>query len=98
MSCLEVNIIYKRAIKCEKFIIYVNCENNLLFTTDVEAWKYRYRTGLETLVVYTANYEYLTVWLKLTRKYSTWVVQLQYWNLTELAGIWFNGGTCGLIR
>ncbi len=55
---MGVNIIYKRAIKCEKFIIYTNGENNLLQQTDIEAWKYSYRTGLETLVVYTANDEY----------------------------------------
>ncbi len=98
LSSVEVNIIYKGAIKCEKFIVYTKSENNLLYWTDVEAWKYSDRSGLETLVVYTSNYEYLTEKFKLTRKYSTWEVQLQYWNLTELAGIWFNGGTCGLIR
>jgi hypothetical protein len=87
LSSIEVNIIYKGAIKCEKFIGYTKSENNLLYWTDVETWKYSYRAGLETLVVYTANDEYLTEKFKLTRKYSTWEVQLQYWNLTELAGI-----------
>jgi len=58
LSLKGVNIIYKRAIKCEKFIVYTMSENSLLFLTDVEAWKYRDRTGLETLVVYTTNYEY----------------------------------------
>lgn len=57
-SVIGVNIIYKRAIKCEKFIVYTNGENNLLYYSDAEAWKYSYRTGLETLVVYTANNEY----------------------------------------
>lgn len=35
---------------------------------------------------------------KLTQEYSTWGVQSQDWNLTELAGICSNGGTCGLMR
>jgi hypothetical protein len=56
-----VNIIYEGAIKCEKFIVYTNGENNSLYSTDAEAWKYSDRTGLETLVVYTANDEYKTV-------------------------------------
>ncbi len=58
LSLIEVNIIYKRAIKCEKFMVYTRSENNLLYLTDVETWKYRNRTGLETLVVYTSNDEY----------------------------------------
>jgi hypothetical protein len=31
-------------------------------------------------------------------KYSTRRVLSQDWNLTELAGICTNGGTCGLMR
>jgi len=31
-------------------------------------------------------------------KYSAWVVIPQGRNLTELAGIFSNGGTCGLMR
>ena len=57
-SFVGVIIIYKWAIKCEKFIIYTVGENNSLHTTDVEAWKYSDRTGLETLVVYTTNDEH----------------------------------------
>ena len=103
LSFLEVSNTYKIAIKCNQFIRVTISEGNLLYQTDVEAWKCSYRIGLETLVVYTLNYEYQMViyqkWLyKLTRKYSAWEVQLQYRNLTELAGIWLNGGTCGLMR
>jgi len=35
---------------------------------------------------------------KLTFKYPTWIVQPQGSNLTKLAGIFSNGGTCGLMR
>lgn len=58
LSFIGVDIIYKWAIKCEKFIVYTNGENNPLYQTDIEAWKYSDRTGLETLLVYTANNEY----------------------------------------
>jgi hypothetical protein len=33
-------------------------KNNYLKISDTEALKYRYQTGLETLVVYTINDEY----------------------------------------
>lgn len=56
-------------------------------------WKYKYRLGLETLVVYTVKNEFIKIYV-----YFSWVVQSQDWNLTELAGICFNGGICGLIR
>ena len=36
--------------------------------------------------------------IKTNVKYSAWVVKSQDWNLTELAGICSNGGTCGLMR
>lgn len=35
---------------------------------------------------------------KLTCKNPTWIVRLQSLNLTKLAGIYFNGGICGLMR
>jgi len=36
--------------------------------------------------------------LKLTFKSPTWIVRSQGLNLTKLAGIFSNGGTCGLMR
>jgi hypothetical protein len=86
-------------IKYREFTgIFVD-ENDLLKKTDVDALKCRDQLGLDTLLVYTLNYEYLVMKRpKLTRKYSAWAVQSQGWNLTELAGICSNGGICGLMR
>ena len=70
--------------------------------TDVEPFKYEYRIGLETLVVYTVNWWilYLRYYLEytLTLKYLAWGVKLQRLNLNRLAGVCLNGGACGLIR
>jgi len=46
-------------IKYSKFIIIINYENILLIKSDVETLKYKYRIGLDTLVVYTIKYEYI---------------------------------------
>jgi len=45
-------------IKYNKLIVILGSENDILFKTDIEAWKYRYQIGLGTLVAYTLNYEY----------------------------------------
>jgi len=45
-------------IKYFEFTIIFYSENSILLKTDVEAWKYGYPIGLDTLVVRTVNYEY----------------------------------------
>ena len=75
----------------------------ILFLTDVEPFKYKYRIGLETLVVCTLNQWALHVKLiyfvcTLTLKCLAWGVRLQRLNLNRLAGVCLNGGACGLIR
>ena len=53
----------------------------------------------ETIRIWDPVSLYTKSWiLKVYAKYSAWGVQLQSWNLTELAGISINGGTCGLMR
>ena len=52
------------------------------FLSNVEPLKYRYRIGLETLVVYTVNqwvlyFELIYSKYQLTRKYLAWGVKLQ---------------------
>ena len=85
-------------IKYFKFTSIFYGENSILIKTDIETLKYGYQIGLDTLLVHTINYEYLDYISQLTLKYSAWAVQSQGWNLTELAGICSNGGTCGLMR
>jgi hypothetical protein len=58
LSFNYVNNICKLVIKYSEFIIIFKSENNLLFITDIEALKYGYQIGLDTLVVHTINYEY----------------------------------------
>ena len=75
----------------------------MLLYSDVEPFKYKYRIGLETLVVYTVNSWTLYVRrinfvYKLTLKCLAWGVRLQSLNLNKLAGVCMNGGVCGLIR
>ena len=50
--------ICKLVIKYFEFISIFNYESSMLKKTDVEALKYGYQIGLETLVVHTINYEY----------------------------------------
>ena len=83
-------------IKYREFAVMANYEGNFLLFIDADTLKHRYRIGLDTLLVWVVNYEYLKI--KLTLEYSAWAVQSQGWNLTELAGICSNGGTCGLMR
>jgi len=45
-------------IKYNEFISILKSENNILNKTDIETLKYRDPIGLDTLVVYTINYEY----------------------------------------
>jgi len=55
--------------------------------------------GFGTPVVYTLKNEYFNLFdCKLMQKYSAWIVWSQDRNLTDLAGICSNGGTCGLMR
>jgi len=46
-------------MKYVEFAMITEDENHYLNTTDVDAWKCRYQLGLETLLAYTVNYEYL---------------------------------------
>jgi len=74
-----------------------------LFLSDIEPFKYKYRIGLETLVVCTLNQWALHVGASnlactLTLKCLAWGVRLQRLNLNRLAGVCLNGGACGLIR
>ena len=46
-------------IKYNEFIIIIKYENILLIKNDVDALKYKYRIGLDTLLVYTVKYEYI---------------------------------------
>jgi len=50
--------ICKLVIKYFEFASTFDSENNTLLKTDVEALKYGYPIGLDTLVVHTINYEY----------------------------------------
>ena len=84
-------------IKYWEFASITEYEGNILLLIDTETLKHSYRIGLDTLLVWVVNYEYF-VKIKLTLEYSAWAVQSQGWNLTELAGICSNGGTCGLMR
>jgi hypothetical protein len=45
-------------IKYNEFIIIIKYENILLSNNDVDALKYNYQIGLDTLLVYTIKYEY----------------------------------------
>jgi len=45
-------------IKYYEFVIIIKYENILLFKNDIDALKYNYRIGLDTLLVYTIKYEY----------------------------------------
>jgi len=45
-------------MKYNEFIIIIKYEDILLTQNDVEALKYKYRIGLDTLLVYTIKYEY----------------------------------------
>jgi len=45
-------------IKYNEFIIIFKYEDILLIKNDVDALKYKYRIGLDTLLVYTVKYEY----------------------------------------
>jgi len=45
-------------IKYNEFIIIIKYENILLIVNDIDALKYKYRIGLDTLLVYTIKYEY----------------------------------------
>ena len=45
-------------MKCKKIKKTTNDHGNLLLIIDAEVLRYRYQIGLETLVVYTMNYEY----------------------------------------
>ena len=45
-------------IKYSKFIIIIKYENILLILNDIDALKYNYQIGLDTLLVYTIKYEY----------------------------------------
>jgi len=45
-------------IKYNEFIIIIKYEDILLIKNDVDALKYNYRIGLDTLLVYTIKYEY----------------------------------------
>jgi hypothetical protein len=49
-------------IKYREFTRIFVDENDLLKKTDVDALKCRYQLGLETLLVYTLNYEYLIIY------------------------------------
>jgi len=73
-------------------------ENNVLNSTDTDVWKRRSWIGFDTLVVYAIKDGFWIRLSKLTFKYPTWIVQPQGSNLTKLAGIFSNGGTCGLMR
>ena len=42
-------------IKYNEFIIITKYENILLIKNDIDALKYKYRIGLDTLLVYTLN-------------------------------------------
>jgi len=53
-----VDNISKLGIKYSELIGIFNSEGNSLILTDVDALKYRYQKGLETLLVYTINDEY----------------------------------------
>jgi len=45
-------------IKYNEFIIIIKYEDILLIKNDIDALKYNYRIGLDTLLVYTIKYEY----------------------------------------
>ena len=45
-------------IKYNEFIIIFKYEDILLIKNDVDTLKYKYRIGLDTLLVYTIKYEY----------------------------------------
>ena len=45
-------------IKYNEFIIIIKYKDILLIKNDVDALKYNYRIGLDTLLVYTIKYEY----------------------------------------
>ena len=45
-------------IKYNEFIIIVKYEDILLIINDTDTLKYKYRIGLDTLLVYTIKYEY----------------------------------------
>jgi len=45
-------------IKYNEFISIIKYEDILLIYNDVETLKYKYRIGLDTLLVYTIKYEY----------------------------------------
>jgi len=45
-------------IKYNEFIVIIKYENILLIKNDVDTLKYKYRIGLDTLLVYTIKYEY----------------------------------------
>jgi len=85
-------------IKYLELVIIFKYENKIFKKKiDIEALKHSYQIGLDTLLVYAINYEYKLIYINV-KKYSAWAVQSQGWNLTELAGICPNGGTCGLMR
>jgi len=45
-------------IKYNEFIVIIKYEDILLIKNDVDALKYKYQIGLDTLLVYTIKYEY----------------------------------------
>jgi len=51
-------------IKYFEFTITFNGGSSTLIKTDIETSKYRYQIGLDTLLVYTINYEYLDLIVK----------------------------------
>jgi len=57
-----------------------------LLLADVEPLKYKYRIGLETLVVYTVNSWVFYFYIEVNTKYLAWGVKLQSLNLNKLAG------------
>jgi len=54
---------------------------HFIYYPDIKPLKYRYQSGLETLVVYTMNYghnKFIHLFIyKLTRKCLVWEVKLQ---------------------
>jgi len=96
---LEVTNTCKLVMKYFEFTKVPKSESKLPQKSNIVAWKYREQKGLDTLLVYTLKYESKIFFkFKLAWKYSTWVVISQGRNLTELAGICSDDGTCGLMR
>lgn len=73
---------------------------SFLFFIDTELRKYGYRSGLETLVVHTVNYECLSNFFVGLSLHKTFRLgkSCKTGDLMRLAGVCINGGACGLIR